>query len=120
LAVVRQELAEEADFSRVLWEAMHRLETLEQRDRPRWQEIFETMLTWAYDRRPLSERATIQAEAAQLDARHRKEIKKMGKTIAEGLIEEGMEMGELRLARSLLLEHVKALSQGAESDETTH
>jgi hypothetical protein len=109
LAVVRQELADEADFHRVFREATRRLETLADRDRPRWQELLEAILTWAYARRPQKECAALQAAAAtvQLDLRRRKEVLNMGQTIAESLIEEGMEKGQLRLARSLLLDILK-------------
>lgn len=109
LAVVRQELADETDFSRVFREAVRRLGTLADRDRPRWQELLEAIFKWSYTHRPPTERTSLQVEAetVQLDIRRRKEIKKMGQTIAESLIEEGMEKGELRLARSLLLDMLK-------------
>jgi hypothetical protein len=109
LAVVRQELADEVDFGRVFREALRRLGTLAERDRPRWQELLEATLRWAYARRPPAERPTLQAaaEAVQLDKQRRKEVREMGQTIAESLIEEGMEKGELRLARSLLLDVLK-------------
>jgi hypothetical protein len=109
LAVVRQELADEADFHRVFREAVRKVEALADQDRPRWQELFEAILTWSYARRPPSEQGVLQAEAetVQRDSRRKKEIKKMGQTIAESFIEEGMERGELRLARSLLLDLLK-------------
>jgi hypothetical protein len=105
LAVVRQELADQADFHRVFREAVRRLGTLADRDRPRWQELLEATLTWSYMHRPPAERIALQseAEAVQRDSRRRKEIKTMGQTIAESLMEEG----ELRGVRNVLLAVLK-------------
>ncbi len=105
LAVVRQELADEADFHRVFREAVRRVEALAARDRPRWQELLEAMLTWSYTHRPPTERNALQTEAvaAQKDRFRRQEIKAMGQTIADALMEEG----GLKVAREMLLELLK-------------
>jgi hypothetical protein len=79
------------DFERVFVEAMRRTEDLANRDHVRWCDLINIMLSWARARRPRQERDALQAaaEAAVTDANRKKEVRIMGKTIAEAEYEEG-------------------------------
>jgi hypothetical protein len=96
LAVLRaQEGAGEA-FEAVFKETLSRLQGLHGRNRVRWYDLLRIVLTWALYRRPLQERDTLlaAAQASQADARRQQEVKDVGQTIAEALIQEGEARGE--------------------------
>ena len=97
LSVVRAEETPAEEFEPVFREAMHRLGRLHDTDKVLWTEMLSAALTWAYSRRPGDEKVRWQtvAESSQEDAQRQREIKNMGKTIAQNYYEEGIEKGKL-------------------------
>src|SRR5262249_28965554 len=78
-------------FETVFKESLSRLQTRFGQDHVRWYDLLRMVLTWALYRRPPQERDRLlaAAEASQSEALRQREVKTMGQTIAEALIEEG-------------------------------
>jgi hypothetical protein len=110
LAVIRAEGAATEAFAAVYEEALRRLEALAGRDHVQWYDLLRAILTWAAARRPKAERTRWleAAKASQADAARRQEVQTMGQTIAEALIEEGIEKGQLLNARTVLRDLLQA------------
>jgi hypothetical protein len=93
----------------VVREAVHRLGSLHAKDRPRWQELLEALLTWSYAHRPRAEHAMIQtvAEEVLTDSSQRREVHKMGQMIGIPWGEELLIEGEVRGLRKVLQQLLK-------------
>jgi hypothetical protein len=104
LAVMRVEHAEAKAFRAVFTEALRRLEAVQERDDPRWEEPIRIILAWGQHRRPREERPelTAVAETSQTNALRRERVKAMGQTIAESLREEGQLLNARTTLRLLL------------------
>jgi hypothetical protein len=96
LAVLRAQEGTGEVFEAVFKEALSRLQTLHGSDRVRWYDLLRIVLTWALYRRPPQERDMLlaAAQASQLETQRQLEVKTMGQTIADALIEEGQVKGE--------------------------
>ena len=104
LAVIRVEAAEEAEFRTVYEEVVRRLQDLRGRDKVRCYDLMRIVLTCAAWRRPQAEQPGLwaAAEAIQTEPELRQEMRTMAQNAVEAWLEEGVEKGELRMARALL------------------
>jgi hypothetical protein len=104
MAVLRVEREEAETFRIVYTEALRRLEVIQERDDPRWEELLRIILAWGQHRRPEEEWADLsaQAETSQTNPQRRERVRAMGRTIADALREEGMEQGQLLAVRDVL------------------
>jgi hypothetical protein len=113
MAVLRVEHEEADRFRAFFIEALRRLEPVQERDDPRWNELMRIVWTWGQWRRPRAERADLQAAAAttQTNAERQRRVIVMGQTIAESLIEEGQLLDARTLLRLLLEDRFGALPE---------
>jgi hypothetical protein len=93
LAVMRVEREESEDFLSVFAPAMRRLAALQDAETVRWRDLLEMVLRYALWRRPDAERTTIREVASEAHPARQEEVRTMGQTIAEALIEEGFVKG---------------------------
>jgi hypothetical protein len=95
LAVIRAQRLDTAGFENVFVQALHHLNALRDRDRVSWYDLVRIVLTYATWRRPRAERDRwlAAAVASQADAVRQQEVRTMGQTIADALIEEGLDKG---------------------------
>ena len=95
LRVIQQENASTEELVSELELAIQQLEKLPQKESNQWIRAMHYILLLIYNRREPEEHtklADIVQNAVQ-DRRRREEVSKMGRTIAQALIEEGMEIG---------------------------
>jgi predicted transposase YdaD len=107
LRLIQQWHARPREFARLLAEVVRTLEGMPPDERLRWLDLLSYLHAMIYHERNPAEleslAKTIENSVKTDD--HRQEIHAMGQTIAEKLIEEGMEKGELQsLKRTLLLQ----------------
>ena len=95
LRVIQQENASTEELLRELELAIQQLEKLPETESNQWIRAMHYILLLIYNRREPEEHiklTDIVANAVQ-DRKRREEVSKMGRTIAQALIEEGMEIG---------------------------
>jgi hypothetical protein len=104
LAVLRARGLDTAGFENVFTQALHNLNTLRDRDHVNWYDLLRIVLTYATWRRPRVERDrwVAAAVASQADVARQQEVRIMGQTIADALIEEGRLLSLKELLRRLL------------------
>jgi putative YhgA-like transposase len=97
LAILRSSRDDRERFETICQQALRHLEGLAQRDKPRWDELLRMALTLALFRRPPQERAGLVqlARDSQANQARQKEVGDMAQTIAESLVEEGLEKGKV-------------------------
>ncbi len=98
LALFRVEDQEQAAAEQVFRHAIEGIGPLFDSAFVRWQDLLKFMLGWAYNRRPVNERASWQqaAEQVQSDERRKKEAKMQGITIADAIRMEGIVEGQAK------------------------
>jgi putative YhgA-like transposase len=104
LAVVRAEREEREAFQAVFTEVLRRLEPLSERENVRWHDLVRFVLSWAFWRRPGSERRQLVAAAqnSQSAVARRQEMQRMSETIERTWPEELLAEGALRAGRAML------------------
>jgi hypothetical protein len=109
LHVVQQREAPAEGFERVLREEVSELEGMRGAERARWLELLSYLMALVYHERSPSEHRALQEviEASVQEDQERREVRNMGKTIADTLREEGEKKGELRALRRTLLEQLE-------------
>jgi hypothetical protein len=97
MAVVRAEWADEAEFTRVLGEALRHLEPQAQNDRVGWQQLIKTMLYWGLFRRPQAEHAHILASVrgCMANAELQREVETMAGQMHQTWEQELLARGQL-------------------------
>jgi len=105
LQVIQKEEATQEEFKDALHFAVQHLELMLPDERANWERLMHFLFAFINHRREQSEQSELLevVQNAVSDKSHRKEMEKMGKTIAEALIEKG-EIKGLRDAVSLGLE----------------
>ncbi len=95
MAVLRVDDADTAAFRSVYMEALRRLESTDDSDRPRWEELIRVILTWGQQRRPRDEGDDLKTVAAAVhnNAERQRRVLTMGQTIADTLYDEGVQKG---------------------------
>jgi hypothetical protein len=89
----------------VFTEVLRRLEPLSEQENVRWHDLLRFVLSWAFWRRPGSERRQLVevARESQSAAAHREEVTRVSETIArtwsEELVAQGLIEGEMRTRR---------------------
>jgi hypothetical protein len=109
LHLVQQRQAPAAEFEELLQEEVSELEALRQSHRERWLGLLSYLLALVYHDRKSDEHAGLQEaieEAVQAD-QERREVKNMGKSMADTLIERGKKEGEVRGSQRLLLAQLR-------------
>jgi hypothetical protein len=96
LAVVRSQKAEAAEFLRVFGEVFGRVQDLHGNEQARWYDLLRAVYAWGMWRRAPQEQTALLAvaEASQTELVRRQEVRVMGQTIAEALLEEGRSKGK--------------------------
>jgi len=105
LHLVQARRSRPAVFSRLLDRVVQRVKSMPEQDRERGEQLLSFMYNFVYLERDEAEKRRLLAriEAAAWSEDHRRELKRMGKTIAEALREEGHAEGFVESARSTLL-----------------
>ncbi len=105
LSVVRAEETPAEEFEPIFVEVMNRLGRLHDADRVLWTEMLSAVLSWTSSRRPGDEKDRWQtlAESTQENEQRKREVRNMGKTIAQTIYEEGKLEGELEGMQRFLL-----------------
>jgi Putative transposase, YhgA-like len=95
LAMVRTEDAEREEALRVYRELLKKLAGLRETNAARWTHLLRFALGWVLNRRPKGERAEWLrvTEENQNDVLAKEEIRNMEQTIAQSLVEQGIEVG---------------------------
>lgn len=95
LAIVRAEEADRDEALRVYRESVKSLAGIRETDAARWTHMLRFALGWVVNRRPRGERAEWfqVTEELQTDVLAKEEIRHMGQTIAQSLVEEGFKQG---------------------------
>ena len=95
MAIVRSEDAERDEALRVYRELLRQLAGLRETNATRWLHLLRFALGWVVNRRPPDEQSVWQQTTLdhQTDILVREEIDKMGKTIAQNWVEEGIKIG---------------------------
>jgi hypothetical protein len=104
LRLVQQRTAKPAEFQRLLQTTVQHLEAIPAPPRLRWLELLSYVHALVYNTRHQSEHERLQ-EMIESSARteEKQEVRRMEKTIAEALRDEGRREGELRARRHTLL-----------------
>ena len=96
-------------FRRLLVRIIRHLESMPEADRFRWETFLEYIHALVYHERHPAEQSRLHREIeASVDSdTHRREVCRMGKTIAEDLVEKGHARGQLETARATLIRQLR-------------
>jgi len=96
LRVIQEEETTAEEFREALRLAVEHLERMPPEGRANWEKLMRFLLALIYHRREQLERAELLGiiETNVIERSRKEEVEKMGKTIAEALIEEGKELGK--------------------------
>jgi predicted transposase YdaD len=96
LRVIQKEEATAEEFGEALRLAIEHLEQISSEGRTNWEKLMRFLLALIYHRRKQSERAGFLKviETNVVEKSRKEEVERMGKTIAQALIEEGKEIGK--------------------------
>jgi hypothetical protein len=109
LAIFKADDADLADAEQLFTEVFRNIDPLHETGRVRWQDLLGLLLGWAHNRRSKAERPRWHDLAIDLQASadRKREINKMGMTIAQEIRqegrEEGLQLGAIAHARSTLV-----------------
>jgi hypothetical protein len=95
MTILKADAIEFAEAEQLFTRVFRQIDPLHESRRVRWQDLLKFLLGWAHNRRPGNERARWHDLTLGLhtDADRRREIDRMGTTIAQSLIEEGRQEG---------------------------
>lgn len=105
LRLVQQRHTRRAAFRALLEEVVRELEQLPRQEKQRWSDLLSYVFALVYHQREEQEHGDLQArieQSVQSDE-HRQEVRKMGKSMAEVLIERGRNEARLETLRKTLL-----------------
>jgi len=109
LHLTRARKGKAGTFRRLVARIVRHLESMPEEDRARWEEFLAYIHALVYHERHPAEQPRLQQEieASVMIDTHRQEVCRMGKTIADDLMEKGMEkgqaLGQLKKARATLI-----------------
>lgn len=99
LSVMQKEDANVKEFKEIVEQAVKHLEQIPFEKQANWSKLLHYLFMLIFNRREKSEQSDLFdiIEESILDKSRREEVKKMGKTIAQSLIDEGIEKGMQQL-----------------------
>lgn len=109
LWLIQQRHSDEDAFHRMLERVMANLEAMSEQERERWVEFLSYTLALVYHARNEREHSYLRDvvdRSVQTDL-HRQEYTKMGRTIAEMFVDQGIEKGTLATERAILLRQLR-------------
>jgi hypothetical protein len=105
LRLLQARTARQADFQALLEQTVQALESLAEDERERWLDLLSYIQALVYHKRDPAEHGTLEdvIEASVEHDPHRKEVRAMGRTIAQALEAKGRKEGERSALRKTLV-----------------